>query len=164
MTCDEIACEASLSARDEFQPVTTRPTRSRDEVEAQPRDQCVAGRPGLKVLIVEDEAIIAMGLELMVESLGHNVVATAGTEADAIRLSRSKLPQVVLMDVKLGRGGNGVSAAQAIAARQTAAIVFCTAYSTDPATLAAMRSVNPLSILTKPIRRADLKSIFDLVQ
>ena len=80
---------------------------------------------GLRILVVEDEAIIALELEAMLEDLGHEVLAIARTEAEAVRLSQSKRPELVLMDVRLGRNGDGINAARAILDNAPTFIVFC---------------------------------------
>jgi CheY-like chemotaxis protein len=124
------------------------------------RDSNVKSR-GLRILVVEDEAIIALELEAMLEDLGHEVLAIARTEAEAVRLSRSKRPELVLMDVRLGRGGDGINAAHAILEKTPTCIVFCSAYARDPSTQARMEEIKPAAILSKPILPSDLKQVLD---
>jgi CheY-like chemotaxis protein len=115
----------------------------------------------LRILIVEDEAVIALELEAMLEGLGHSVVAIAASEREAVRLSHTKHPNLILMDVRLGRGGDGINAARAILQDMPVSIVFCSAYARDPGTRARMEEVHPSGILSKPILQSDLKETLD---
>jgi CheY-like chemotaxis protein len=82
-----------------------------------------------RVLIVEDEALIAMSLEAMVEDIGHHVVGLASSLDDAVRLALQHGPDLVLMDVRLGSAGDeGIVAARAIRDQTDAAVIFVTAY------------------------------------
>ena len=69
-----------------------------------------AGLP-LNVLVVEDEALIAMELRARLSRLGHRVVGVADTGRDAIELDRLEKPQLVLMDIHLKGEMNGMEAA-----------------------------------------------------
>jgi CheY-like chemotaxis protein len=116
---------------------------------------------GLRILVVEDEAIIALEMEAMLEGLGHTVAAIASSETEAVRLSRSKRPNLILMDVRLGRGGDGINAARAILEQMPVTIVFCSAYARDPTTRARMDEVRPAGILSKPILQSELKETLE---
>jgi CheY-like chemotaxis protein len=118
---------------------------------------------GLRILVVEDEAIIALEMEAMLETLGHAVVAVAGSEAEAIRLSKSKRPNLILMDVRLGRGGDGINAARKILQQTPVTVVFCSAYARDPGTRARMEEIKPAGILSKPLLQADLKETLERI-
>ena len=59
------------------------------------------------VLIIEDETFIAMDIEALVESLGHNVIGVARTHAEAIALARKKRPGLILADIQLADGSSG---------------------------------------------------------
>jgi DNA-binding NarL/FixJ family response regulator len=65
----------------------------------------------MKVLIVEDEMLIAMRLEQFVMELGHEVCALASTEEGAITSAANYRPDVVLMDLRLAHGRSGAEAA-----------------------------------------------------
>jgi CheY-like chemotaxis protein len=115
----------------------------------------------MRILVVEDEAIIALEMEAMLESLGHTVVAIAGSEAEALRLSRSKHPNLILMDVRLGRGGDGINAARTILEQMPVTVVFCSAYARDPGTRARMEEIQPAGILSKPLLQSELKEALE---
>jgi two-component system, response regulator PdtaR len=67
----------------------------------------------LRVLVIEDDALIAMMLAEMLSDLGHRVCATATTPAEAIAAARQEDPDLLLSDVKL-RDGSGVDAVEEI--------------------------------------------------
>lgn len=104
----------------------------------------------LRVLVVEDEALIAMELESILEQQGHEVVDAVATEADAIAAARLTRPDLVLMDVRLARGGDGV--ATAIRLRQELGIrsIFITAQS-DQVTRTRAAAAEPVGFLGKPL-------------
>jgi CheY-like chemotaxis protein len=67
----------------------------------------------LRVLVIEDDALIAMMLAEVLSGMGHTVCATATTLAEAIAAARQENPDLVLSDVKL-RNGNGIDAVEEI--------------------------------------------------
>jgi two-component system, response regulator PdtaR len=66
----------------------------------------------MRILIVEDDRLLAAGLAMMVESAGHEVVGHAATVRAAMDLARSRTPDLTLMDIDLGLGGSGIAAAR----------------------------------------------------
>lgn len=107
------------------------------------------GRP--RVLVVEDELIIAWQLALMVEDMGYEVCGTATDEAEAVRLALEAWPDVVLMDVQLAGDGDGIRAAATIRAALRLPVVFCTAYAADPSSRARMAAAGAAGVLSKPV-------------
>src|SRR5262249_47979270 len=95
-----------------------------------------------RILIVEDEVIVARDLEGRLAALGYTVVATAGTAEEAVRLAGEHQPDLLLMDVRLRDGTDGVSAAEEIRRHQDVPIVYLTSYA-DQATLARARATDP---------------------
>ena len=80
------------------------------------------------IMVIEDEPIIAMDLQQLVESCGHNVVGIASGEAEAVEMARALKPGLILADVTLGPGGDGISAVQRILQEQDTQAIFVTAY------------------------------------
>jgi DNA-binding NarL/FixJ family response regulator len=109
------------------------------------------------VLIVEDEALVALSLEAMVQDMGHVVTGIAANPTDAVALAVDSPPQVVLMDVRLGPGGGeGIATAVTIHARTGSAILFVTAYA-DAAMVARIQAALPAAmVLAKPVRAVEL--------
>ena len=81
-----------------------------------------------RVLIIEDEPIIALDLENLVTELGHKVVAVAATKDDAVAKAKSERPGLVLADINLGEGGSGIDAVSEILASFDIPFIFITAY------------------------------------
>jgi DNA-directed RNA polymerase specialized sigma24 family protein len=70
----------------------------------------LAAQIATDVLIIEDEALIALDLEALVQKLGHNVVGIARTRAEAIKVAESRSPGLILADIQLADGSSGLDA------------------------------------------------------
>src|SRR4051794_15681176 len=102
-----------------------------------------------RIFLVEDEQLIAADLEAKVTRLGHQVVGSAASGEEAIRLTEFLRPELVLMDIRLQGTMDGREAARRIQANTGAPIIFLTAYAdvflSDPTQM-----VPPNLCLTKP--------------
>lgn len=107
-------------------------------------------------LIVEDEALIAMALEDMLIELGVQVCGMAATSEDAVRLAVRHTPHLVLMDVRLKDGGDGVSTAHAIHAHGVMTRIIFVTGSREPATVARVQAGHPAQLLFKPVQPSEL--------
>lgn len=105
----------------------------------------------MKIAIIEDEVILAMALTLMLEDWGHQVVGTADTEIGAMVLVKDERPDLVVMDIRLGRRDNGLRAARLIRASSDVPIVFCTAYADSPPIQAQVAAVGNTHLIGKPV-------------
>jgi CheY-like chemotaxis protein len=110
------------------------------------RDRLRASRAA-RVLIIEDEPIIAMDLQQLVESAGHQVIGIAASEAEAVAIAERERPSLVLADVNLGQGGDGAAAVERILARHAVPVIFVTAY---PERLLTGLRVEPAFVIAKP--------------
>lgn len=99
------------------------------------------------ILVIEDEPIIAMDLRQLVEACGHRVIGVAASETEAVRLARVKRPGLILADVNLGPGGDGISAVARIQQHISTPVIFVTAY---PERLLTAQQVEPAFIISKP--------------
>ncbi|XYD12688.1 response regulator (plasmid) [Methylobacterium sp. NMS12] len=81
----------------------------------------------MRILLVEDEALILMQMESLVEDAGHVVVGTAMRSDEAIDLARTLRPDIVFLDLSLSDGGSGLDVAKALHDTAAAMIVFVTA-------------------------------------
>ena len=104
----------------------------------------------MRVLIVEDEAIIALHLAILVAEFGHEVCATAGSAAGAIALATLHNPHVVVMDVRLADGSSGIDAARELHAQQALRCIFLSA-NLDEATRRALLPYEPIAFVGKPV-------------
>ena len=100
-----------------------------------------------RVLIIEDEPIIALDLENLVTELGHEVVATAATSAQAVSEAKLKKPGLVLADINLGEGGSGIDAVSEILDSFDIPVIFVTAY---PEKLLTGERPEPTYLIAKP--------------
>jgi two-component system, response regulator PdtaR len=66
----------------------------------------------MRIMIVEDDRLLAAGLAMMVENAGHEVVGHAVTVRAAMDVARAQTPDLTLMDIDLGLGGSGIAAAR----------------------------------------------------
>lgn len=123
--------------------------RDRQSVEADiaaARDE-ISTQLASRVLIIEDEPMIAMHLQDIVEDMGHSVVGLASTHAEAIVLNRTALPDLILADIRLADGSSGVDAVKDILADRKLPVVFITAY---PERLLTGERPEPTYLITKP--------------
>ncbi len=108
----------------------------------------------LRVLIAEDEKVIAMGLRAQLKALGHTVVAEAANGRQAVALARELKPDLVVLDIKMPEM-DGIEAAQAITAERPIPVVLLTAYKEEQlAQRAAQAGI--YAYLVKPISKDDL--------
>ena len=84
-----------------------------------------------RILIVEDEAIVALDLEGRLARMGYEAVGRATSGEDAIALALAHRPDLVLMDIRLSGEMDGISAADEIRRSIRAPVIFLTAYSED---------------------------------
>jgi len=110
---------------------------------------------GKKLLIVEDQELVAMTVASIVLRLNYDLIGSAASAERALALVEAHQPDVVVMDLRLKGGRDGVETARAIQARSPARIVFLTGAG-DVESVARMRSVSPVGIVLKPFRRVDL--------
>jgi CheY-like chemotaxis protein len=81
----------------------------------------------LRILVVEDEALIALELECLLDDLGYVTVGVACSSQEAIALGLATHPDVALVDIHLVDGPTGVAVAQALSADPRTTVVFMTA-------------------------------------
>jgi DNA-binding response OmpR family regulator len=113
------------------------------------------------MLIVEDEAVIAMDLEIRVQKLGYRVAGVTAHGDRALEMAGQLHPDLVLMDVNILGDRDGVTIATEIRERYDIPSIFLTAYSDDE-TIARATDSNPLGYLIKPIAERELKAAIEI--
>ncbi len=113
-----------------------------------------------RILVIEDEAIVALDLRAQLEARGHVVVGVAASAAEAMALARSTRPDLALTDIRLRGGDDGVEVAEALARELGTAVVFLTAYR-DAATLQRSMAARPYGFVTKPFDANALHNAVD---
>ncbi len=109
------------------------------------------------ILIVEDEAIVALDLKLQLRELGYQVVGIAANAADAIGAAERLQPDLILMDVRLQGPVDGITAAMRLRERQDIPIIFLTSHS-DGETVSRAALAAPYGYLTKPYQIRELRA------
>jgi CheY-like chemotaxis protein len=112
----------------------------------------------VRVLVVEDEVIIAAHIEVMIQDLGHDVVGSVTSGEEAILIAAEEQLDLVLMDVALRGAMNGIEAANQIRANSKVAIVFMSAYSTAEL-INRYNEPDSFVSLTKPISTQELEEV-----
>ena len=110
-----------------------------------------------KIFIVDDDRTTAKVIELQLKGMGYSVVGHARTSAEAVRGVEEQNPDLVLMDINLGRGGDGIETASAIQRTHSIPVIYVTAYS-DESTLQRARYSHPFGYINKPLRADDLRT------
>ncbi|EKE45323.1 hypothetical protein OCGS_0413 [Oceaniovalibus guishaninsula JLT2003] len=109
----------------------------------------------LRILIVEDEALIALDLEWQMRDEGYEVVGIAATEAQAVELARAKAPDLALMDLHLARNGCGLKAARQLRCDPGIPCIIISASLAEVAD-SDITAIRPLAMLSKPIIPSEL--------
>lgn len=108
-----------------------------------------------KILIIEDELLIALQLQTIVESMGHSVVGVASTRREAVSISRRSHPDLILTDINLADGSSGIKAVDEITARRESLVIFVTAY---PERLLTGNRPEPTYLITKPYTESTVRA------
>jgi DNA-binding NarL/FixJ family response regulator len=114
-----------------------------------------------QILIVEDQRAVAGALKLRLRGLGYDVSAIAKDGFEAIEKASELKPDLILMDVRLGDGIDGIETAQRIRARHDIPVVFISAY-VDQKLLERARATRPAGFINKPFTTKDLLTAIDL--
>ncbi len=113
-----------------------------------------------KVLLVEDEVITASALKMGLEELGYQVCPLATRADRALLIADKERPDVILMDVNLPGGINGIETAKKILALFDTKILFLTGYHDDDV-IAKINALNPLGYFVKPVSALRIKEMLD---
>lgn len=140
---DEIAATLDLPAEEAAQLIL----RARTEIE-----DSIAGR----VLIIEDEPIIAMDLESIVTSMGHAVTGIARTRMRAVELGQLDRPDLIMADIQLADNSSGIDAVNDLLARfAPMPVIFVTAF---PERLLTGDRPEPAFLISKPYSEEQVRS------
>lgn len=110
-----------------------------------------------KILIVEDESIVALDIKRALSKLGHEVTDMVTNYKDTLNSIDEQRPDIILMDIHLENSQDGIETAHAIQERDTIPIIYLTAFS-DERTIQRAIQTNPIGYLIKPFKREELKS------
>jgi PAS domain S-box-containing protein len=108
------------------------------------------------VAVVEDDADLIRLLPKMIDTLGYQVAGVASNGEDAIRLVEEARPSLVLMDIHLAGGADGIDIAKEIRSRRQVPVVFLTGFG-DHETLERAKAAAPFGFILKPVALRDLE-------
>lgn len=149
-----------LAALDEFSAVEI--GQIMDISEAQARrlvDEAsreISEQLAARVMIIEDEPMIALDIETIVTEIGHEVVGIAATRKHAVSLAQRTSPGIVLADIQLADGSSGIDAVNDILTEIDVPVIFITAY---PERLLTGNRAEPAFLVTKPFKPEMLKAV-----
>ncbi|GAB1364187.1 response regulator PhyR [Rhodobacter sp.] len=109
------------------------------------------------VLVIEDEAIIAMDISDIVQGMGHRTTGNARTHAEAVRLAAADRPDLILADIQLADNSSGVEAVNEILAQfgEDLPVIFITAF---PERLLTGERPEPAFLINKPYTEEQIRS------
>lgn len=115
----------------------------------------------IKVMIVEDESIVAMDLAAGLEHDGYIVTGIADNYTDALDLFNRQPADILLMDIHIQGEKDGVETAAALLKIKSVPLIYLTAF-TDAATVERVKHTNPSAFLTKPYNIENVRIAIDL--
>ena len=115
-----------------------------------------------RVVIVEDEPLVAVSIEKKLTRMGLDVVGSFESGKNVISLVEQEPPDLILMDIKLAHGEDGIDVAKEIHKSRDVPIIFLTAFA-DQETITRAVSAEPFSYLVKPFSEWELKSNIEIV-
>ena len=114
-----------------------------------------------RILVVEDDVIVASDIEKSLEHFGYKVPATASSGEQAISKALDLKPDLILMDIRLKGKMDGVEAAAKIREKLNVPVIYLTAYS-DEKTIERAKITEPLAYLLKPFEERELKTAVEI--
>jgi signal transduction histidine kinase len=111
-----------------------------------------------RILVVEDEAIVARDIATQILALGYEVAGMASSGEQAVALAEELAPDLVVMDIQLGAAMDGIAAARLIRARFAIPIVFLTAFDADEI-LERAKLTEPFGYILKPFSERELRAV-----
>ncbi len=114
-----------------------------------------------RILVIEDEAIVAADIQDRLETLGYTVAGWGTTGAEALDLARTTNPDLILMDIMLKGPMNGIQAAHLVRIELSLPVIFLTANS-DEAVLEQAKISEPFAYLLKPFEERQLRTNIEM--
>lgn len=110
-----------------------------------------------RILVVEDESILALGLKHKLEDMGHIVLDMVNTGEKAINAAQEHVPDIILMDIVLKGNMDGIEAAKIIRKQMSVPVIYLTAYA-DEEVIQRARVTEPYGYLVKPYKSSELNA------
>jgi two-component system, cell cycle sensor histidine kinase and response regulator CckA len=119
------------------------------------------GMEKTKILIVEDNPIVALDLKTKLINLGYDITSTAYSGEDAIESLKHQRPDIALMDIRLGDGINGIETASKLKEEYQVSVIYLTAHADDD-TISKAKLTEPYGYIVKPFDDTELKSMIEI--
>ncbi|MFQ5660169.1 MAG: response regulator [Gammaproteobacteria bacterium] len=116
---------------------------------------------GAKILVVDDDQTTAKIIKLKLMKMGYPAVSIARSAADALDKARDYCPDLLLMDINLGKGEDGIAAVEKLSEECHVPVIYVTAHADNDTLDRAMKTL-PLGYINKPLREADLRATIAL--
>jgi len=113
------------------------------------------------MVIVEDERIVAKDLQLTLEEAGYEVLGIAATSEEALALCAARLPDIVLMDIRIKGPVDGIDTAQQLLDRYGLQVIYLTAHA-DVASIDRAKRTRPHAYLLKPVKMGELQGAIEI--
>ncbi len=117
--------------------------------------------PEKKILIVEDERIVAEDLKRLLIKMGYAVTGIAASGEDALKSVKASLPDLVLMDIRIQGPQDGIETAEHLYAEYNVPVSYLTAYA-DATTLERAKATMPFGYILKPFEARSLQTVIEL--
>lgn len=114
-----------------------------------------------RILVVEDEQIVAEDLKMTLEGLGYNVAGIASSGERAIELADTEMPDLILMDIMLAGKIDGIAAASEIRGSHDIPVIYVTAYA-DSTLLDRAKLTEPYGYIVKPFNEREVQSNIEI--
>lgn len=114
-----------------------------------------------KILVVEDEPIVALELKMELEKLDCHITGMVSTQKDVIDIIKEDIPDIIMMDINLGKNENGIDIVKELQKKKNIPILYLTAFSDDD-TMNRAFSTNPIGYIVKPFKTQELKTNIQL--
>ena len=114
----------------------------------------------IRILIVEDEGILAFKTRMDLEAMGHEVIGIVDNGLGAIEIAEREKPDIILMDIVLKGSLNGIEASGVICEKYDSRIIYMTAH-TDAATVEAAKRTKHVGFLFKPFEAFELNKAIE---
>jgi len=117
--------------------------------------------PAIKVLVAEDDPLHASRIEMLLEEMGYEVIGPFAAETDILRMFRATHPDLVVLDIQLKGGGDGIDIASRIRDIKATPTIFVTSFE-DAETIKRALEADPYAYIVKPVEKGSLQASIEL--
>lgn len=115
----------------------------------------------VKILVAEDDFTHAAKIEMLLDEMGYDLVGIFPTEEEVLRLFRATAPDLLILDIQLSQGGDGVFLASKINSIRPIPIIFATSFD-DKETINRALKTDPYAYIVKPVEKPSLQAAIEL--